>query len=90
MNLTDDTLDIADIGTGTAALAIATSLQLPKASIYAVDISNKALKNARTNCEIHQVQDRVTLLEGNLLEPLNTNVDIITVSYTHLKLPTKS
>lgn len=77
MNLTNNALDIADIGTGTGAIAIATSLQLPKASIYAIDISNKALENARSNCEMHQVQDRVTLLEGNLLEPLNTNVDII-------------
>ncbi len=77
MSLADNTLDIADIGTGTGAIAIATSLQLPKASIYAIDISNKALENARANCEMHQVQDRVTLLEGSLLEPLNTNVDII-------------
>lgn len=68
---------VADIGTGSGAIAVSVALLLPRATVYAVDISPRALAIARVNCERHAVQSRVHLLEGDLLEPLPEPVDII-------------
>lgn len=68
---------IADIGTGSGAIAISLALLLPGARIYATDISSRALEIARVNCERHAVTDRVLLLQGAMLHPLPEAVDII-------------
>jgi release factor glutamine methyltransferase len=66
---------IADIGTGCGAIAISLALRLPGASVYATDISPRALEIAAINCHRHGVQ--VHLLEGDLLSPVPEPVDII-------------
>jgi len=76
---------IADIGTGSGAIAISISLKLPEAKIYATDFSLQALEVAHNNCLKHGVADRVTLLEGNLLEPLPEAVDIIIANLPYVK-----
>jgi release factor glutamine methyltransferase len=76
---------IADIGTGSGALAISLALGLPQAKIYATDISAAALKVARLNCRRHGVADRVFLLEGDLLEPLPEPVDIIVANLPYVR-----
>ena len=68
---------IVDVGTGCGAIAISLAVHLPQAKIYAVDISEAALKVASRNCRKHRVRDRVKLLAGDLLEPTPTSVDII-------------
>ncbi|MFQ5924751.1 MAG: peptide chain release factor N(5)-glutamine methyltransferase [Dehalococcoidia bacterium] len=75
---------IAEIGTGSGAIAISLALLLPKAKIYATDISPRALNIARVNCEKHGVQDRVRLLEGDLLDPLPEPVDIILANLPYI------
>jgi release factor glutamine methyltransferase len=61
---------ILDLCTGSGAIAITLAKQLPAAVVTATDISAKALAVARQNVEMHKVGDRVTLLEGDLFEPL--------------------
>jgi release factor glutamine methyltransferase len=78
-------LIIADIGTGSGALAISLALGFPRAKIYATDISAAALNIARLNCRRHGVSDRVHLLEGNLLEPLPEPVDIIVANLPYVR-----
>jgi len=76
---------IADIGTGCGAIAISLALGLPRAKIYATDISPSALKVAETNCRRHGIRDRVELLQGNLLEPLPQAVDVLVANLPYVK-----
>ena len=76
---------IADIGTGSGDIAISLTLKLPQARIYATDISIAALKVAGLNCRKHGVADKVSLLEGNLLEPLPQPVDFIVANLPYVK-----
>lgn len=61
---------IADVGAGSGAIAVALALNLPSASVYATEISSAALEVARANVRKHDVAGRVSVLEGDLLEPL--------------------
>ena len=63
-------LRIADIGTGSGAIAVALAHGLPEARIFATDLSLEALAIARKNAQCNQVAQRITFLEGDLLAPL--------------------
>jgi release factor glutamine methyltransferase len=76
---------IADVGTGCGAIAIALATHLPGARIYATDISAAALEVARNNCQRYNLEDRITLLQGNLLEPLPTPVHLIVANLPYIR-----
>jgi release factor glutamine methyltransferase len=59
---------IADVGTGSGAVAVALAKLRPAAALYAVDISPDALAVARANAE--RLGLPVTFLEGDLDAPL--------------------
>jgi len=61
---------LADIGTGSGAIAVTLSLELPDAHILAVDLSSAALSVARRNACQHGVDDRICFYTGDLLQPL--------------------
>ncbi len=58
---------IADIGTGSGAIALALAKELPQAEIHATDISLAALDLARANAARHQLESRIHFHEGDLL-----------------------
>jgi len=60
-----------DLCTGCGCVAVSLAASLPHGRVTATDISPEALAVARTNAEAHGVADRVTLLEGDLYEPLD-------------------
>lgn len=61
---------IADIGTGSGCVAVALARALPKARLYATDCSPQVLALAQENAKRHGVQNRVTFVTGNLLDPI--------------------
>lgn len=61
---------IADIGTGSGAIAIVLAKHVPNSRVIATDVSPAALAVARQNAEEQGVADRVEFLEGELLAPL--------------------
>ena len=70
-------LNVVDVGTGCGAIAVTLAVHLPKATITATDLSPEALELAAENVAIHHVQDRVTLLQGDLLAPVSRPIDIL-------------
>jgi release factor glutamine methyltransferase len=76
---------VADVGTGCGAIAIALAVNIAHARIYAVDVSSAALEIASKNCHSHGVADRITLIQGNLLEPLPEPVHIIAANLPYVR-----
>lgn len=58
---------IADIGTGSGAIAVSLAVNIPDAEILATDISSKALQVAKQNAIKHGVSDRIEFVECDLL-----------------------
>ncbi len=61
---------IADICTGSGAIAIAVAKNLPGARVIATDISPQALEIAKFNAKEQGVDDRIDFHLGDLYEPL--------------------
>lgn len=65
---------VADIGTGSGVIATTVAMRVPKAVVYATDVSAAALEVAARNAERAGVAERVTFLEGEMLHPLRDQV----------------
>ncbi|MBY0423693.1 MAG: 50S ribosomal protein L3 N(5)-glutamine methyltransferase, partial [Parvularculaceae bacterium] len=61
---------VLDLCTGSGALAILAATVFPNAEIHATELSPDALEVARRNVEEHGLEDRISLFEGDLFEPL--------------------
>jgi release factor glutamine methyltransferase len=75
---------IADVGTGSGAIALSLAKNLPTARVYATDLSATALEVASINRARHGLTDRVILLQGNLLEPLPEAVDVMVTNLPYV------
>ena len=77
-------LTLADVGTGSGAIAVSLAVHLPQATIYALDSSAEALEVAVRNVRRHGVEGRVHLLRGDLLSPLPEPVDLIVANLPYV------
>lgn len=70
----DEKIVVADVCTGSGAIATAIEREIPNVDVYATDISKEAIEVAKKNCQ------RTTIFEGNLVDPLiknNIKVDVL-------------
>jgi len=82
-------VNILDIGTGSGIIAVTLAKHLPNAKIYAVDKSPEALAVAISNAETHNVADRITYLQSDVLAsrlPINEKIDIIVSNPPYVSL----
>ena len=66
---------IADVCTGSGAIAISIALEMPSAEVFATDISSDALDVALMNARTLRAE--VEFTQGNLLDPLQGKFDVI-------------
>lgn len=74
----DQKIDLADVGTGSGAIAIALKKEEDNLNVYASDISKEALEVAVLNA--HNNQADIGFFEGSMLKPLienNIKLDIL-------------
>ncbi len=79
---------IADVGTGSGALAVTLALELPRTEILAIDISLAALAMAKRNAERLGAADRVRFLQSDLFNALEPDerFDIVVSNPPYISL----
>jgi release factor glutamine methyltransferase len=73
---------VADVGTGSGAIAITLALQAPAIDVWASDTCGRALALASRNAE--RLGARVHLVHGDLLEGLPRDLDLIVANLPYL------
>ncbi|MBA3844279.1 MAG: methyltransferase [Actinobacteria bacterium] len=73
---------IADIGTGSGAIAITLALRAPLVELWASDTCARALELAKGNAE--RLGARVHLVKGDLLDGLPRDLDLIVANLPYL------
>jgi release factor glutamine methyltransferase len=76
---------VADVGTGSGAVAIALAAHERAARVIATDISADALAVARVNALRAGVADRVEFRQGDLLAPIAERVDVLVANLPYLR-----
>jgi release factor glutamine methyltransferase len=75
---------IADVGTGSGAIAVALAVNKPNVEVWATDTNEDAVELARANAKRLGVTNRVHVVKGSLLEPLTEPVDLVVANLPYL------
>jgi release factor glutamine methyltransferase len=60
---------VADVGTGSGAIAVSIAVNVPDAHVLATDLSHAALKVARSNAQKNKIVERIDFVQCDLLPP---------------------
>lgn len=74
---------VADVGTGSGAIAITLALRMPTLEIWATDSCARALELAELNAE--RLGAQVHLVHGDLLEGIPRDLDLIVANLPYLE-----
>jgi len=77
-------LRIADVGTGSGAIAVTLAMHLPQAMVVATDVSAAALAVASGNVRRYGVNRRVSLVRTDLLSGLAGPFDVIAANLPYV------
>ncbi len=79
-------LRVADVGTGSGAIAVALATHLPDAQVWALDMSPAALAVASRNVDRYDLGKRVRCTGGDLLEPCvgSLQMDLIAANLPYI------
>ena len=75
--LSERTKMVLDLCTGNGSLAVLAALAWPEVCVHATDLSAQALAVAQRNVQRHQLQDRITLAQGDGLAAAPGRYDLI-------------
>lgn len=75
---------IADVGTGTGAIAVALAVRLPEVEVWATDTCADAVELAERNARRHGVAERVHVTEADLLDGVPAGLDLVVANLPYL------
>ena len=76
---------VADVGTGSGAMAVSLAVQRPTLRVYALDNDPRAAGLAAANARWHGVAERVTVRCGDLLGPLPEAAAVIVANLPYVR-----
>ncbi len=81
-----------DVGTGSGNIAVALSKNVDALEVVALDVMPAALEIARINVDQHGVEDKVQLVESDLLEVIDDgeNFDVIVANLPYIGVDTNT
>jgi release factor glutamine methyltransferase len=82
--LVDRHARVADVGTGSGAIAVAIARACPQVEVWATDTSRCAVLLARANIQRHRLEERVFVRHCDLLEEVPAPVDLIVANLPYL------
>ena len=76
---------ILDIGTGSGCIIISLLKERPKCRADAIDISNKALKIAKTNAKLHHLENKIQFINIDIDKYRSNKYDLILSNPPYIK-----
>jgi release factor glutamine methyltransferase len=77
-------MHVADVGTGSGAVAVALAVNKPNVEVWATDTNPDAVTLARENAARHGVGDRVHVVQGSILDPVSAAVELVVANLPYL------
>lgn len=75
---------VADVGTGSGAIAVALARRAPNARIWATDTNAVAVSLARANVADYELGDRVDVQQADLLHGVPSGLDLVVANLPYL------